>query len=190
MSQTVTLSTFKRWSMLLPSGLLYLNVWWVTVVGDTWGMPPEVILVTLDLQQNIYFFSWWVWSLLGQSWPVRLFPFWLDLPLFCKKVQVNLSLYCSSSFRYINMYVAHWSICLLATVIFFGLWNCVDVSNRCNVGNLSQVPAHCQVPILLNTSNTQTNTNTITITALPIHRDSSQRYPSWNLLPFPTLLHC
>jgi len=24
-------------------GLLYLNVWWVTVVGDTWGMPPELM---------------------------------------------------------------------------------------------------------------------------------------------------
>jgi len=24
-------------------GLLYLNVWWVTVVGETWGMPPELM---------------------------------------------------------------------------------------------------------------------------------------------------
>ena len=39
---SVTWQILIRSSLFLPSGLLYLNVWWVTVVGDTLGMPPEV----------------------------------------------------------------------------------------------------------------------------------------------------
>ena len=72
------------------SGLLYLNVWLTTVVGETWGMPPEVwaTLLCMKMKCSSFKSSWWVWFLLGRFWEALLFHYCLVQPLSCRKTQV------------------------------------------------------------------------------------------------------
>ena len=72
------------------SGLLYLNVWLTTIVGETWGMPPEVGATWFCMKMKCSYFksSWWVWFLLGRFWEALLFHYCLVQLLSCKKIQV------------------------------------------------------------------------------------------------------